>query len=223
MSNLPAIKEIYEQSVVAKKDEIRVLTALLNEPPMSEWVVEHPYIKQEITVNGQKQKVPYKYIPIGTVEYLLRSIFGQYKIEVTGQGTAFNGVWVTVRVHYLDPITQTWLYHDGIGASQLQTKSGSSPAELQNINNGAITMAFPNAKSIAIKDACDHFGRLFGADLNRKDYVEYAQDLTLIEMNENHPNWDKVVKAIESKQFTVDDIKDKYNLSEYSENYLRSL
>ena len=61
MSNLPAIKEIYEQSVVAKKDEIRVLTALLNEPPMSEWVVEHPYIKQEITVNGQKQKVPYGY------------------------------------------------------------------------------------------------------------------------------------------------------------------
>ena len=221
MSNLPAIKEIYEQSVVAKKDEIRVLTALLNEPPMADWVVEHPYIKQEITVNGQKQKVPYKYIPIGTVEYLLRSIFGQYKIEVTGQGTAFNGVWVTVRVHYLDPITQTWLYHDGIGASQLQTKSGSSPAELQNINNGAITMAFPNAKSIAIKDACDHFGRLFGADLNRKDYVEYETLDSVsasIPFNENNPKWAKAVEAIAKGQVTIENAKKKYkNINSESE------
>jgi hypothetical protein len=29
-------------------------------------------------------------------------------------------------------------------------------------------MALPMAKSYAIKDACDHFGKLFGRDLNRK-------------------------------------------------------
>ena len=37
-------------------------------------------------------------------------------------------------------------------------------------------MAFPIAKSVAIKDACDHFGTLFGANLNRKDIVEFAPE-----------------------------------------------
>jgi len=48
-------------------------------------------------------------------------------------------------------------YHDGIGSIHLQVKKGSSPADLANINNGALSMAFGTAKSIAIKDACDHF------------------------------------------------------------------
>lgn len=224
MNNLPAINDIYNKSVVAKSDDVRLLTALLNEPPLNEWVVEHPYIKQEITVSGVKQKVPYKYIPIGTVEYLLRMVFGQYKIEVTGQGTAFNGVWVTVRVHYVDPITKQWLYHDGIGAAQLQVKQGTSPADLQNINNGAIAMAFPNAKSIAIKDACDHFGRLFGSDLNRKDYVEYENTDSItqkIAFDENNPKWEKAIEAIAKGQVTIEAAKKKYpNINSNSEQKL---
>ena len=63
-------------------------------------------------------------MPIERVEYLLKTIFKRYRIEITGQGTAFNGVWVTVRVHYVHPVTGEWEYHDGIGASQIQTKKG---------------------------------------------------------------------------------------------------
>lgn len=225
MNNLPAINDIYNKSVVAKSDDVRLLTALLNEPPLKEWVVEHPFIKQEVTISGVKQKVPYKYIPIGTVEYLLRMVFGQYKIEVTGQGTAFNGVWVTVRIHYVDPITKQWQYHDGIGAAQLQTKQGTSPADLQNINNGAITMAFPNAKSIAIKDACDHFGRLFGSDLNRKDYVEYESTETVtqkIAFDENNPKWEKAIEAIAKGEVTIEKAKNKYkNITAESEQKIK--
>jgi hypothetical protein len=40
-------------------------------------------------------------------------------------------------------------------------------------------MAYPMAKTIAIKDACDHFGNLFGANLNRKDTLNYSIDETL--------------------------------------------
>jgi hypothetical protein len=65
-------------------------------------------------------------------------------------------------------------FHDGIGASQLQTKKGTSPADLVNINHGAIAMAFPLAKTVAIKDACDHFGKLFGCDLNRRDTLNFS-------------------------------------------------
>lgn len=159
---LPKLADLYNDvDMVAKQDQ---LNFLLGQNPKAEWIKVHPYIQG------------WKYIPIDKVEWLLRRIFKSYKIEVTGQGTAFNGVWVTVRVHYLNPTTGEWSYHDGIGAQQLQTKKGTSPAEMQNINSGAVSMAFPIAKTIAIKDACDHFGRLFGSDLNRKDIVPIMMD-----------------------------------------------
>ena len=34
-------------------------------------------------------------------------------------------------------------------------------------------MALPSAKSLAIRDATDNIGRIFGKDLNRKELVNY--------------------------------------------------
>jgi len=208
--NLPKIKDIYSGSLesVQKNDAFMVN---LNQPPLQEWVKSHPCIKN------------YKYLPIERIEYLLKVIFKRYRIEITGQGQSFNGVWVTVRVHYLHPVTGEWDYHDGIGAAQLQTKKGQSAADLANINNGAISMAFPMAKTVAIKDACDHFGKLFGSDLNRKDEINYMPDLTLQQMDSSHPNWEKVKKAIKSGNYSVDDIKDKYTLTKEAEDELCNL
>jgi len=158
-----SIAALFDDSIelIIKAEELAVLT---NAEPPAKWVATHPYIKG------------YKYLPIDKVEYLLRRIFKRYRIEITGQGTAFNGVWVTVRVHYFSPVTNDFEYHDGIGAVQLQTAKGTSPADLANINQGALSMAFPIAKSVAVKDACDHLGRIFGADLNRKDVIPYQPD-----------------------------------------------
>ena len=208
MSNLPKIKDIYSDKLTVQKDDVFV--TLMNQPPQPKWVKEHPFIKG------------YKYLPIERVEYLLKTIFKRYRIEITGQGQSFNGVWVTVRVHYLHPITNEWDFHDGIGASQLQTSKGTSPADLGNINNGALSMAFPNAKTIAIKDACDHFGKLFGADLNRKDIISYELDLTLIELTPEHPNWVKVKEAIKSGNFTIEQVKSKYTLSDENARELQN-
>jgi len=206
MSNLPKIKDIYtDLSVVAKND---AFTVLMNQPPKMEWIKTHPYIRG------------YKYLPIERVEYLLKSIFKRYRIEITGQGQSFNGVWVTVRIHYLHPIDLDWDFHDGIGAIQLQTAKGTSPADLANINNGALSMAYPHAKTLAIKDACDAFGNLFGADLNRKDQIVYEMDLTLQEFTPDHPNWDKAKAAIESGKYTIEDVKEKYNLTPENEKLL---
>jgi len=209
MSNLPKIKDLYGEGLsIVESDK---LVTLLNQPPLESWVKLHPFIKN------------YKYVPIERVEFLLKTIFKRYRIEITNQGSSFNGVWVTVRVHYLHPITGEWDYHDGIGAAQLQTKKDTSPADLLNINNGALAMAFPIAKTVAIKDACDHFGKLFGSDLNRKDIINYEVDLTLQLMEESHPNWDKVCSAIKSKQFTVSDILDKYSITPETQIYLKDL
>lgn len=175
---LPTLAELTADVELAWKADS--FNALLNAPVPEKWVAHHPFIKSEITdANGNKTKVPYKYLPIDKVEYLLRKIFKKFRIEITGQGTAFNGVWVSVRVHYLNPVSGEWGSHDGIGASQLQTAKGTSPADMANINNGAVSMAFPLAKTLAVKDACDHFGNLFGANLNRRDVVPFTPDANL--------------------------------------------
>jgi len=164
---LPKVADLFAENIeqAFKQEELNLL---LNQEPNAKWVKEHPFIKG------------YKYLPIDKIEFMLRKIFKVFRIEITGQGTAFNGVWVTVRVHYLNPTTGEMSFHDGIGAMQLQTKKDTSPADLLNINNGALSMAFPAAKTVAIKDACDHFGKLFGCDLNRKDTMNFTFDTALI-------------------------------------------
>lgn len=169
---LPTLPELFEDNIeLAGKTE--GLNAILNTNPPEKWVKVHPFVKD------------HKYLPIDKVEYLLRKIFKRYSIEITGQGTAFNGVWVTVRVNYFNPITGEMNSSDGIGAMQLQTAKGTSPADLANINNGAISMAFPIAKTLAIKDACELIGNIFGANLNRKDAISFTPDMAFIDKYKN--------------------------------------
>jgi hypothetical protein len=164
-TKLPTIADLTQDIEVAYKND--QLNLLLNTPPPAKWVKEHPFIRG------------YKYLPIDKVEYLLTRIFKTYEVQITGQGTAFNGVWVTVRIKVINPTNGQTMQFDGIGAAQLQTKKDTSPADLQNINNGALSMAFPIAKTLAVKDAADHIGKLFGSDLNRKDTLEYKPDADL--------------------------------------------
>lgn len=170
---IPSLQELFEDNIeVAGRSE--ALNALLTSQPKKDWIKEHPVVKGHL------------YLPIDKVEHLLRKIFKKYKIEVLREGTAFNGVYVVVRVHYLNPATGNMDWYDGIGACQLQTKKGSSPADLANINSGAVSMAFPIAKSLAVKDACDHFGDLFGANLNRRDVIPFNVDPKIIEQEQIH-------------------------------------
>jgi hypothetical protein len=176
-SNLPTLQELFDDSLeLAGKSE--GLNAILNVNPPSKWISKHPYIKVK---DEHGNPVPYEYLPIDKVEYLLRKIFKSYHVEITGQGTAFNGVWVTVRIHYFNPALNDWSYSDGIGAVQLQTAKGTSPADLANINNGAIAMAFPAAKSYAIKDAAEMIGNIFGSNVSRKNTVPFQPDTAIID------------------------------------------
>lgn len=164
-NQVPTLEDIYQDNQELAFQNER-LNLLLNQEPKKEWVKEHPFIKG------------HRYIPIDKVEFMLKKIFGKYKIEILREGSSFNGVYVVVRVWYQHPLTGEMEFHDGIGACQLQTQRGTSPADLANINNGALSMAFPMAKTIAIKDACDHFGKIFGSDLNRKDTMAFIPTFT---------------------------------------------
>ncbi len=170
-TELPTLAELVESvDTYEKQDKFNFL---MNQPPPKKWIAKHDYIK---VVNEKGQKVPYEYLPIDKVEYLLRKIFKKYKIEILREGHSFNGVYVVVRVHYKDVVTGDMDFHDGIGAINLQVKSGTSIMDLANINAGALSMAYPHAKTLAVKDACDMFGKLFGSDLNRRDTLGASMD-----------------------------------------------
>lgn len=171
-ATLPTLDELFADNI-QEAGKTEALNVILNSPPPEKWVKQHPYIKE------------HRYLPIDKIEYLLRKIFKRYSIEITDQGTSFNGVWVTVRVHYWNPVTNEMNYQDGIGAMQLQTSKGTSPADMANINNGAISMAFPIAKTLAVKDACELIGNIFGANLNRKDTIAFTPDMNFIDKYKN--------------------------------------
>ena len=164
VTKLPTLQELYSNVESAQKED--AFLVLMNKEPAQSWVKIHPFVQN------------YKYLPIDKIEFLLKKIFKNYKIEVLKTGLLFNAIEVSVRVWYLHPITQEWGFYDGVGACELQTQkgTGSLKHDMSNVNKGAVTMALPIAKTIAIKDACDHFGRLFGSDLNRKDIIEFVAD-----------------------------------------------
>lgn len=161
-NNLPTLKELNTDVKRAFKND--QLNYLLNQDPPKKFVKDFP---AEMRISGS-------YLPIDKVEFLLTRIFQQWKVEILDCGTAFQSCFVTIRLHYLSPATNEWSYHDGIGASPVQTDAGKSAADLSAIKSRAVQIAFPIAKSLAIKDAADHLGRLFGRDINRKDPIAFS-------------------------------------------------
>ena len=168
-NNKVLLTDIYDENQLELNYKAEQLNLILNQPPNPAWVKKHPFIKD------------FNYLPIDKVEFLLRKIFKRYKIEILKTSQLFNAIEVNVRVHFFNPVFNDWDFHDGCGAQELQTMkdTGSLKLDMSNINRGAVTMALPIAKSVAIKDACDHFGDLFGANLNRKDTLNFAVDKNL--------------------------------------------
>jgi hypothetical protein len=94
----------------------------------------------------------FMYLPIEKVEFLLTRLFKDVKVEIRSVISSDNRAVVTVRIHFTKGGKETFL--DGIGAAQINSKQTAE-------------MAFPLAKSLAVKDAGDWNGKIFGKDLNR--------------------------------------------------------
>lgn len=164
---LPVLADLYKATDIATLFKHDQFNLLMNQAPEPKWIKQNPYAGNT------------NYIPIGILETLLQRIFKEFRVEVMREGQLFNSVYVTVRLHYLNPVSGEWSFHDGVGSAQIQTAKGASAADLSSINNNAVMMALPMAKSYAIKDACDHFGKLFGRDLNRKEVMGFGVDKNL--------------------------------------------
>lgn len=122
----------------------------LNQEPQKEWVK---------TLKG----TDIKYLPIERIEWLLTSIYGQFKYEVKSVLVIDNSVSCVVRVHYYNPVLDCWEWADGTGAAPLMATEGDM----------AVALALPAAKTFAVKDAVEPLGKIFGKDLNRADQIVY--------------------------------------------------
>lgn len=69
-------------------------------------------------------------------------------------------------------------------------------------------MAVPAAKSYAIKDAAEMFGKIFGKDLNRKDEISYMEML----YNKVAKN-DAIVEIPEEMKFIISECDDETKLT----------
>jgi len=186
MSNLPTLADLNKDIQAAFKHD--QLNTLLNQQPPQTWVKQNKFANNSL------------YLPIDKVEFLLTRIFQQWRCEVIEYKQLFNSVSCHIRLHYLNPITGEWSFHDGVGAADIQVKAGSSASELQNINRNATGMALPIAKSYALKDAAHHLGKLFGKDLNRADAVEFSGAYDM-------PTLDTIIEVFEQ-------VKDKLTITE---------
>ena len=158
MSNI-TLSEIEQNPELRKNQEN--LKLILNTNPSDKWVKKHPFAKN---VN---------YIPIERIEWLLDTLFIQWRVEVINYSQLFNSVSCHIRLHYLNPISGSWEFHDGLGAVGIQTDKEASAADLGAIKQDSVMKALPAAKSYAIKDATEHLGKIFGRDINRADQVVY--------------------------------------------------
>lgn len=146
--------------------DIQSFNQLLDTPPKQEWVKQNPYIKS----NGK----PLDYIPVSIYRKLLRDIFQHFNIEVLDSKVVFNAIQVTVRIHYLHPVSGEWRYVDGIGAMSMQTDKGAKAMDAGSLKNDAVQKAAPAAKSYAMKNALSELGDIFGGGLNSD--VEYQME-----------------------------------------------
>lgn len=185
-SKPPSLIELTQDIEIAYKND--QLNLLLNQRPPEAWIKTNKFAGNSA------------YLPIDKVEHLLTKIFQQWRCEVIGYSQLFNAVSCHIRLHYVHPINGQWSFHDGVGAAQIQTKAGASPADLASINNNAVAMALPIAKSYALKDASHHLGKLFGKDLNRKDVLEFS------------PTFDNI--SIEDLKALFETVKAKLSISE---------
>jgi hypothetical protein len=131
-------------------DKVNQFNSILNQEPSKEWIRTLP-------------GTTIKYLPIERLEWLMTSIFGQFKYEVKSVLVVDNSISVVVRVHYYNPVLDVWEWADGCGAAPLLASEGDM----------AVALALPAAKTFAVKDAVEPLGKMFGKDLNRADQIVY--------------------------------------------------
>lgn len=116
-----------------------------------------------------------QHVPISIIEHTLRRLyFGLYTIEIVDYKLIVNEVCVHARIKVFHPVIGQWLTYDGVGSVPVQQRSGSKVHEFMETKLvNAIHKNLPAAYAFAVKNAAKKIGKVFGADLMRKDEEDY--------------------------------------------------
>lgn len=184
---LPTLAEIIDGQVTIN-DKYKGINVLLNQPPPAKWVK-----KNQFAGNSE-------YLPIDKIEYLLTSIYGDWFVRIKNVQLIGNSVEVTLTL-FVRPIIdelqedinkaegavliellkikhtrrrEDWyISQDGTGAAAIQVDAGEKASAFDKIKTYGVAIAAPKAESVALGDAADKLGRIFGKDLNRSNLVSY--------------------------------------------------
>lgn len=179
---LPTLQELTDDKELALKND--ALNYLLNQDVPIQWVKKHPFVS--VKINGQN--TPLEYIPVERTKLLLTQIFQVWESEIIDYKVLFNAVSVQVRLKVRNPLNGEWITHDGVGAVDVQTKSGASASDLAQIVPSAVMKALPAAASYALKNAAEKLGSIFGGNLQKYDISPFT------------PLYDKELKEKMSEQ-----------------------
>jgi hypothetical protein len=185
-TNLPALSDLLEGNALTVKEN--KLMVILNQPPPDKWLKTHPFV------------TGHRYLAIEHVEYLLTAIYTKWWVEVLSSKVVANSMVVEVRVFVKNPLTGEIEHQDGIGAAPIQTKKDAGAMDWNQAQTNGVQMAAPMAKTYAIKDAAEEFGKIFGRDVARKNQLSYDKLLK----KDVDPMVDRFSKLIDSAKTTED-------------------
>lgn len=156
--NLPVLRDIEELAISIEEKE-KALSVVLNQNPPPTWI---------------KKQNGVKYIPIDKVRYLLTRYYPRWDQEIKNVQVIGNSVVVTLTLHYYNPFTGELRKNDGIGAAPINTKKSTGAMDWSEIVHDSVHKCAPAAAAFALKNAAKKLGRLFGAELNSEDNVDYT-------------------------------------------------
>jgi len=144
------------------------LNTLLNTNPPKNWFKQHKGLD---------------YLPIDRVKNNLITIFQDYDWEIQSVQVIANSITVVGNLYIVNPVTGRQRRLAGIGSWPIQLKSGSAPTDFNNIIQDAIQKNAPAAESLALKNAAQKLGKLFGGGSEDVDFVpNYAKEVPLDEI-----------------------------------------
>lgn len=188
-TKLPTLSELIDDTELSLKEN--ALMVLLNQEPPKAWISYHPIIKVK---DAAGNSVPYPYLAINRIEYLLSRIFGKWWVEILSVNCIANSTVVVVRLFVVNPITGLTEHQDGVGAAPIQTDSGAGAMDWNKAKSAGVQMSAPAAETLAVKDAAEKFGKLFGKDLARRDVISY--DTLLKVSNKEEKENERIVLLI---------------------------
>ena len=206
---LPALTDLYDGDLELKDGQNK-LNILLNQPPKTSWIKDHPFAKGV------------KYIPIGRIEYLLTRLFIKWWVEIKSIQTIANSCVVIVTLRYQNIENNEWSCQDGIGAAPIQTEKDSGAMDWNKVRTDSVMKAAPAAESYAIKDAAEKIGKIFGKDMNRKDEIIYDSLVDILPQEKISTSQYGYLEELIRKSTYTDDQKeilyvDAANIESYAE------